>query len=352
MTRPSPEFAGEKPGRQVVVFGSGALAGDVVGALRSSGQVLVGAMVHSHNGVGADIGVLTGGPPCGISAEASLVPIMRRHHVDAVYYCGLPGPKHVQAIEEAVEAGLAFISGAGLVDAETELGPGMFGRLNARARATGARAVGTGVNPGLFLDTLPALLATTASGRCTVECTRTSSIGAWSASVLRSELGFGSDPSLIRQDLPLLRYLRQSAAALAASMGLSDLTPSSAIMPITTSEPLTLDGLVAAPGAVVGVRIRVEVDGGSAGHVALEWRGELDPPDEGLVIAIAGDRGDPLVVRAQVPANTYPATAARMVSSLEALYRMGPGLHSPVALMNLTPEASDVLSNGGDVVSP
>jgi hypothetical protein len=258
----------------------------------------------------------------------------------------------VEAIEEAVEAGLAFISGAGLADPETELGSAMFSRLNARARTTGARAVGTGVNPGLFLDTLPALLATTASGRRTVACTRTSSIGAWSASVLRSELGFGSDPSQVRQDLPLLRYLRQSAAALAASLGLSGHTPRSAIMPITASESVTVDGLVAVPGAVAGIRLRVEVDGSSHGRLSLEWRGEVDPPDEGLVIEVAGERGDPLVIRAQVPADTYPATAARMVSSLEPLYRMGPGLHSPVALVNLAPEFGDVHSDRGAALIP
>jgi hypothetical protein len=67
-------------------------------------------------------------------------------------------------------------------------------------------------------------------------------------------------------------------------------------------------------------------------RVRLEWRGELEPGDEGTELRIDGPGGVSETVRFDVPADAYPGTAARMVKSIAPLRALPPGLHTPAEL--------------------
>ena len=79
--------------------------------------------------------------------------------------------------------------------------------------------------------------------------------------------------------------------------------------------------------------MRVEGIVASDTRIALEWLGTADPEGdgtpEGLDLSVGGPGGLEFVVRAQLPTDPYPGTAARMVKSIAPLRALPPGLRSP-----------------------
>jgi 4-hydroxy-tetrahydrodipicolinate reductase len=235
----------------------------------------------------------------------------------------------VEVLERCADAGKDVITVSGMFHPETALGEAGAAALDARARAGGARILGTGLSPGLWFDAVPSLLAGAFPGPTRIWVRRACDIADWGPTVLAEEVDLdgtgGADGGGLRTNLV------QGARLLAGGFGyeLSSMTESttSVVADVLRSG----GGRTFEPGDPIGFHHRVA---GHAGPIAIEaeWVGivgldlRLDGMEEGASIEVDG----PSPVRADIAgagmSAAYRPTAARAVKSIAPLRTLAPGL--------------------------
>lgn len=320
-------------GVRVGLFGSGRTAGEVVKALRSTRHALVRAVVHSPSRAGADLGELTIGEPIGLTTTADLESVVRSGDIDVLLYAGLGGEEHEVAMALCADAGVDLVH-ACFVHPGATLARAVFASVDARARATGARIVGTGMIPGLWLDVLPSLLVSGLPAPVSVAGSRVSDISSWGADVLVQELGVGTDRAGTATEPD--RALRESARMIAEALGLPDVSLESLGGLVSASADTRVGEVAVRRGEVVGFEQSVVIAQGGVERIRLAWSGMPGgggpAEDRAVEIVLTGGDGSQIVVRVATPPDPYPGTAARMVHAVTGLQPLAGGLHPTTAL--------------------
>jgi hypothetical protein len=327
---------------RVAVFGTGLTGTELVRACLGGRHRLVAGVVTSAQKDGLDLGELTVGEPIGVPVTRDLDAVLARDDVDVLLYAGISGAVLEDVFGRCADAGKDAITASGLVHPPSTLGDEGARRLDARARAGGARLLGTGVNPGFLLDVLPVVIATAMPDPATVWGRRVTDIRAWGPEVLRQEVAFGQPPGGDAGGT-FVHYVAESLGLVAAGLGLELDAIETHPDPILAERRATIDGLVAEPGSIVGFHHRADGIVGGEARVTLEWRGTADPAadgtPEGLDLRVSAPGGLDFAVRAEVPRNPYPGTAARMVKSIAPLRALPPGLRRPDELAAVVRDA-------------
>ena len=327
------ERAGGLDVARVAVFGTGRIGTEAVRALLASEHHLVAGIVLDPAKVGRDLGALTIGEQLGVVTTDSLDDALGMRELDSVLYCGMGGDVLAGVLDRCADAGKDVISATGLVHPVADLGAARARELDLRARATGARILGAGMNPGFLLDALVVVLATSMPDPVSVFGMRVSDASWWGSNVLRSELGFGGPWQDGGEESQFISYLRQSLHVVGDALGLEFDAVQPFPGPVLAERRTQFGDLVAEPGTVIGFHHAVAGIVGGRERVRLEWRGVLHPADEeGTELRIDGPNGLSQTIRFDVPNDAYPGTAARMVNSIAPLRELRPGLHTPAEL--------------------
>lgn len=315
---------------RVGIYGSGRTATELVAALRDTPYRITTSVVHAPERAGADLGELTGGPALGVRATADLEGAIRSGDVDLLLYAGLSGAGHEQAMALCADQGVDMVH-ACFVHPEVALDAEARRQLSERAAASGARIVGTGMIPGLWLDVLPALLTSALPGPVSVRAERTSDISSWGIDVLRGELGVGTRQTGTAVHVEAL--LRESARMVADALALSPAAAESRGGLVSATADRTVGAIDVREGEVEGFRQEVVVQAHGVERVHLTWNGLAGAgADHDVELRLTGGDGTELTVRASVPLDPYPGTAARMVRAVGGVQALPPGLHPTSAL--------------------
>lgn len=321
---------GVRNGVRVGIYGSGRTATELVTALRGTPHEIVAAVVHSPERAGTDLGELTDGTPLGVPASADLEGAVRSGDFDLLLYAGLAGAGHEHAMLLCADEGVDMVH-ACFVHPQVGLGAAAYLRLSERAVASGARIVGTGMIPGLWLDVLPALLTSALPAPVSVRAERCSDIASWGVDVLRTELGVGTRQTGTAVRIEAL--LRESAHMVADALGLAGATTESRGGLVLASGGRNVGPITVQDGEVEGFRQQVAVVVDGAERVLLSWSGLAGVTgDHDIELLLTGGDGTELTVRASAPLDPYPGTAARMVRAVTGVQALPPGLHPTSAL--------------------
>ncbi|MEU4418966.1 hypothetical protein, partial [Nocardia salmonicida] len=255
---------------RVALYGTGRTAGEIVRALDAVPHKLVRGAVHSAHRAGADLGDLTIGRAIGVSTTDDLDQLVRSDDIDLLLYAGLGGPRHVEAMTLCAETGVDMVH-ACFVHPRATLPRPVHDAIHGRASATGARIVGTGMIPGLWLDVLPALLTSGLPAPVSVNGSRVSDISSWGADVLAHELGVGTGRTGHATEPD--RALRESARMIADVLGLGDLEPESRGGLVAAETDTQVGTLDVRRGRVLGFDQEVVVRDGTADRIRLAWAG-------------------------------------------------------------------------------
>lgn len=323
--------------RRVAIYGSGRTAGELVKELRHSRHVLAAAIVHSARRAGQDLGVLTIGEPIGVTATADLDAALRSRTFDLLLYVGLTGERHAAVMAACADAGIDMVH-ACFVHPRVALEGELYRRLADRAAATGARIVGTGMIPGLWLDVLPSLLSSGLPAPVSVRGRRLSDISSWGSDVLRQELGVGSKQTGASPRIDLI--LRESAHVIADALGLAEFSCETRGGFVQAEAPGKVGEIDVLAGQVEGFRQEFVIVPAGQERVRLEWTGLANVASrvsgsgkaEPVEITMAGGDGSRIELRVNPPLDPYPGTAARMVGAVTAIGSLSPGLHPTTAL--------------------
>lgn len=318
---------------RLATYGSGRTITELVRQIRPGPHRLVAAVVHSPQRGRQDLGVLTVGEPLDLQTTTDLHAVLASGDVDLLLYGGLLGDTHERVMSACAETGVDMIH-ACFAHPRLALPPETLAQLTEAAERSGARILGTGVMPGMWLDVLPALLATCVPDPVHIRARRISDLSSWGVEVLRQELGLGGPRAG-----PAPRYdavLRESAQELADALGLDAVELRSQGGAITAAAAIRVGQIDVPAGTVEGFDHHVTAHAGGEEVFDLSWLALPEPETRGLRLGLdltlVGGDGEELIVHARSPADPYPATAARMLKAVGPLTRLPPGLHLPAAL--------------------
>lgn len=109
---------------------------------------------------GVDLGELVNGTPSGILIRSTLAEALADAEADVAVLTTVSDMARITPqILEILEAGLPVVSTCEELSFPWENAPDLARQLDERARASGVAILGTGVNPGFLMDTLPVVLS-------------------------------------------------------------------------------------------------------------------------------------------------------------------------------------------------
>ncbi len=317
---------------RVIQYGLGAIgrAAARVAASRP-GIELVGAVDRDPKLTGKDLGEVLGlGRKLGMVVTDKPVILFAQTQADAVIHCTTSS--FVEAYEqltEIVRAGLHCVTSC-----EEALFPyyrykALAGKLDDLCIQRAAAVVGTGVNPGLVMDTL-ALLLTMACQR--IEAIRV--LRVVDAGTRREALQRKVGATLTEEEFKARSEQRkvghvglaESVAFLADGLGwtLDELKES--LAPALASETVKTEFLTVNKGSVAGVRQFARGLRGGNEVLTLELQMYVGAPNPRDVIEIVGEPPLRLVIEGGVPGDV--ATPAILVNTLSRLVECPAGLHT------------------------
>jgi 4-hydroxy-tetrahydrodipicolinate reductase len=134
---------------------------------------IVAAVDKAPSLVGQDLGILAGGEPAGIHVTDDLPGAVIAARPDiAVLTTVSDMERIVSQVEEIVALGIPVVSTCEELSYPWNESPELAERIDTAARKTGVAVLGTGVNPGFLMDSLPSFLTAVSDSVDKVEVNR------------------------------------------------------------------------------------------------------------------------------------------------------------------------------------
>jgi len=148
---------------RTIHYGIGAIGADVVRSVLNSPEIeIVGAIDASAAKAGKDLGEAAGvGHTLGIPVSFEAEPLLKDVYADVVVHCtGSSVTEVYPQLMSIIAAEKSVVSSCEELAFPWARYPDIAAKIDRRARETGVRVLGTGVNPGFVMDILPLVLLT------------------------------------------------------------------------------------------------------------------------------------------------------------------------------------------------
>lgn len=278
---------------------------------------------------GRDLGALTG---CrrlrGRRVFASLDELLADAKPDVIFHTSVSRlADAVAQIEPIVRRGIHVVSSCEELLFPQLREPKLARRLDRLCRASGARVIGTGVNPGFVMDVLAVCLTGVARKVRAVHVQRVVNASTRRAPLQR-KIGSGLAPAEFARLLAEGRAghsgLRESLSLIAHALGWKFTQLAETGEGIVANQAIHTRHVRVEKGRVCGLHQRAEGRVGGRVCLTLDLKMFLDAPDPHDAIQIDGDPPLDLVLRGGVAGD--PATVAALVNTVPRLLRAAPGL--------------------------
>ena len=315
---------------RVAVSGLGRLGGELILCVQESRSTELVALVSERAAeVRAD-------PPLEGVDVLDLEQALAEERIDVLLDAHHGGPAELaELFGRCAEHGKGAVTSSALFDPVQELGPEAASELDATARRTGARLLGTGLNPGFLLDMLPATWGALSPGWTRVSAIRTVEAGAWGPGP-RASLGIGGDPSALEATVPM--PLAASLGIMAAALDVVPEGIREARTALVAADDVRLGDEVFPAGVAIGFDHRASATAAAGRALEVVWHSavgldRLEPESvNGITVEVEGRTPMRLFATGSFAADPYPATAARMVQSAAAMQTVRAGLLRPDAV--------------------
>lgn len=314
---------------RVIQYGLGPIGSGVARqVVERAGLELVGGVDIDPAKVGQDVGQVIGlGRPLGFAVAETLGQVLARAEADVALhttssYFDLFKPQVI----EILEAGLDVVSTAEELSFPWLAHPQEAAEMDAVARRVGKTVLGTGVNPGFIMDSLPLHLTAICSQVDRLDVTR----------VINASLRRGPFQTKIGSGMSLDDFQARMAAGRMGHVGLPEsmhivfdtlgkklVRYEDSVEPVIAERTVKTDYLEVQPGQVRGLKqvARGYTDEGE--FMTLTFIAALEAGDDGDTIKITGEPD--LAVRLQ-GTNGDIATVAITVNAIRRVREAPPGL--------------------------
>jgi len=314
---------------RVVQYGLGPIGSAMARhVMERDGVELVGGVDIDPEKVGRDIGDAVGSrAPAGIAVARNLAEVLEKAPADVVLHTtGSFFDLFEDQIVEILGAGLDIVSTSEELSFPWLAHPEAAARIDAAARRAGKTVLGTGVNPGFLMDTLPLHLTALCQRVDRIDVTRR-----MNASVRRgpfqAKIGAGMMVEAFTAQMKKGRMghigLPESMGMVFDTLGKTLAQYESGVEPVVADSPITTDYCAVQPGQVRGLRqvARGYTDQGE--FMTLTFIAALDEEEDGDTIRITGTPD--LEIRLK-GTNGDIATVAITVNAVRRVWEAPPGL--------------------------
>ena len=281
--------------------------------------------------VGKDLAEVCGlAEPSGVIVETNLTAVLSRGEADVATHCTSSSLEViVPQLEAVLDAGLPVVSTTEELSFPWYPQKDLAAKIDAMAKEAGLAVVGTGVNPGYAMDTLPTVL--------TGACERVDSITVdrvQDASIRRlpfqQKIGAGLEPSVFRERADNLEIrhvgLTESVAMIAASLGWEIESITDVIEPKIAEERVASEFLTVEAGQAAGlIQDAVGYRNGEP-VIRLHMEAYLGSPESYDAVRIEGSPS--LYSRIEGGIHGDIATASVTVNTIPRVLAAPPGLQT------------------------
>lgn len=310
---------------RIIHYGIGAIGADVARLCLNRPEIEIVGAIDSHpSKAGLDLGeVIDAGRTLGITVTYDAEPLLKDVYADVVIHTtGSSLTTVYPQLMSIVSSEKSVISTCEELAFPWVRYPDISHKLDRRARETGVRVLGTGVNPGFVMDFLPLVLATACQQVRSIRVERVVDVGSRRVQLQR-KVGVGLSVEGFQQGANEGAIghvgLRESLFMIADSMGwrLDDVTET--LEPVVAGRRYRTEYFSVERGYVRG--LRQSVRGMTAGReaVRLELEMSLEAKEPRDVITIDGK--PPVEVRIPGTLHGDQATAAIATNCIPAVAR-------------------------------
>lgn len=315
---------------RIVHYGLGPIGAGIARVAASrAGVQIVGAIDVDPNKAGKDLGEVIGlGRSLGVLVSGNAEEVLQRTRPDVVVHAtGSHLAQVAPQLRQIIRAGAALVSTCEELSFPFVAAPALATALDRLAREHGVALVGTGINPGFAMDTLPLALTAVSQRVDSIQVLRRQD-AARRRLPLQQKVGAGLTveefEERVRQGSVRHVGLPESAYALAHGIGWALDRVEEKIEPVVATREVRSSETTVAPGRVLGVR--QVAHGIVAGRVVVTLELEMylaaENPHDHIVI-----EGVPRVdVVVNEGTHGDLATAAILVNAIPRILQAEPGL--------------------------
>jgi len=277
---------------------------------------------------GKPLGDVTGLAQLKGSVYASFAALSKDVRPDVVLHTACSNAhQSIEQIEPIAEQGASVVSSCEELLFPQLRAPAAAARLDELCRRTGARVLGTGVNPGFSMDVLPVCLTGVSRTVDSIYAERV--VNASTRRMpLQKKIGSGLEPDefreLFRQGRAGHAGFRESLALIAHALGWSIPEIEETCEPVIAHRDIETKYFQVRKGLTCGLHQRAQgkVDGRT--RIVLDLKMYLDAENPHDLVKITGD--PPLEVLAQGGIAGDQATVAAVVNAIPRVLKAPPGL--------------------------
>jgi 4-hydroxy-tetrahydrodipicolinate reductase len=314
---------------RVVQYGLGPIGSAVARHVTERpGLTLVGGVDIDPGKVGKDVGDVIGlARPLGLPVMASLRDVLEQNQANVVLHTTSSYFDLFKSqILEILAAGLDVVSTSEELSFPWTLHPAQAAEIDAAAKKAGKTVLGTGVNPGFLMDSLPLYL--------TAICQRVDRIDirrAQNASLRRgpfqAKIGSGLTVEAFRAKMAEGRMghvgLPESMSMVFATLGKTLTRYESTVEPVVADRRVKTDYFDVPPGQVIGLKQAARGYTAEGEFMTLTFLAALDAEEDGDTIAITGKPNLEVKLKGT---NGDVATVAIAVNAIRRVRDAAPGL--------------------------
>jgi hypothetical protein len=312
---------------RVIQYGLGPIGSAVARHVTERpGLALVAGVDVAPDKVGQDVGQVIGlGRSLGFPVVGRLKDVQSDAdvvlHTTSSYFDLFQGQ-----IAEILEAGYDVVSTAEELSFPWLAHPAQAAEIDAVAKRAGKTALGTGVNPGFLMDSLPLFLTAICQRVDRVDVTR-----AMNASVRRgpfqAKIGSGMSVEAFNAKMAQGRMghvgLPESMGMLFETLGRKLARYEATVEPVVADKPVRTDHFQVAPGQVRGLKQVARGYTGDGEFATLTFIAALDAEEDGDTIRLTGKPDLEVKLKGT---NGDIATVAIAVNAIRSVVAAAPGL--------------------------
>ena len=287
---------------------------------------LVGAVDIDPAKIGKDVGALLGcDRGLGVEVQGKLAEVGARADV-AVHTTNSYFDLFMDQVLEILEAGFDIVSTSEELSFPWTDHPDQAARVDEAAREVGKTVLGTGVNPGFLMDSLPLFITSIAQRVDHIDVTRVINASKRRGS-FQAKIGSGMTVEEFRAKMAEGRIghvgLPESTAMLVDTLGKKRVRFENTTEPVVAEQQVQTEVFDVQPGQARGLHQSGRAYTEEGEFVSLTFRAALDEEPEGDTITI---RGHPdLTVKLQGTSGDL-ATVAMTVNAIRRVKAATPGL--------------------------
>ncbi len=290
---------------------------------------IIGAMDIDPSRIGGDLGRLTGTDALrGIQVTGALDELCDREGPDLIFHTTVSSFRTAfEQLEPMAERGINVVSSCEELLFPQLREAKLARRLDALCQKTGARMVGTGVNPGFVMDVLPLCLTSVSRRIRAIRIERVVD-AATRREPLQRKIGSGISPAefrrLLREGRAGHAGLLESLALLAHGLGWRLHTVTEQREPVIAAHNIRTQFFNVRGGQTCGIHQRAEAKTNGRVCLSLDLRMYLGAADPHDLIEVLGDPPLTALLKAGVAGDQ--ATVAALVNTAPRLLSAAPGL--------------------------